>query len=217
MFHTPTPWEETRKPDISRDQRKPNPLQYHRDLSRNIWHKRSPPITTRVLQSGPSLVQSNIGLDVYNATSSGNVYVAAVLTTGQVGVFWRTTTGPWTAGEVFGSRIPDTPPVMIQDYFDTKDEKDHGGFQLLVATADGCAEHWQRRNDDILEHPPVAGRQGAWERVGKFGNGDVMNVWGLVQGSFNMALEAVVEDFEGKLWHWEFDGEWRNAGMVPDS
>jgi hypothetical protein len=53
--------------------------------------------------------------------------------------------------------------------------------------------------------------------VGKFGNGGVMNVWGLVQGSFNMALEAVVEDFEGRLWHWEFDGEWRNAGMVPDN
>jgi hypothetical protein len=161
-------------------------------------------------------VQSNIDLDVYNATSVGNLYVVTVLSSGSLGLFWRTATGPWLAGEVFASHIPDTPPVMIQDFFDTRDERDHGGFQLLVAAEDGWVEHWQRRNGDILKRPPMKGVQGRWERVGRFGDGDVMNVWGLVQGSFNFALEAVVEDFEGRLWHWEFDGAWKKMDMIPE-
>lgn len=104
---------------------------------------------------------------------------------------------------------------MIQDFWETRYEDSIGGFQLLVAK-DGYAEHWQRVNEDILENPPVEGEQGMWEKVGEFGDGEIRHVWGLVQGSFNFALEAVVEDVDGALWYWEYTGEWKKRARLPE-
>lgn len=104
---------------------------------------------------------------------------------------------------------------MIQDFWDTTSEYSIGGFQVLVANSEGFVEHWQRRNDDILENPPREGEQGKWERVGEFGDGEAKHVWGLMQGSFNFALEAVVEDVRGELWHWRYVGKWKRAKKLP--
>lgn len=49
----------------------------------------SPPITTEgtILQAGPAFVQSNIVLNKDDAMFTGKVYVVAVLTSSQLGLF----------------------------------------------------------------------------------------------------------------------------------
>lgn len=172
-----------------------------------------------VLQSGPSLIQSNIGLNTSDKDSAGNLYVAAVLQTGQIQLFWRgaheDSLTQWHAGEAFGEDYPSTPPVMIQDFWNTQYEYSIGGFQLLVAGADGNVHHWQRNNYDILVYPPAEGNKGKWEEICSFGDGDIKHVWGLVQGSFSFALDAIVEDDKGVLWHWRYTGEWVKGAKLP--
>lgn len=125
----------------------------------------------------------------------------------------------WIPTEIFGSGITNmTPPVMIQDYWRTEDERQAGGFQLLVAVS-GRVQHWQRVNTDIDIWPPVAG-VGApkWGRVRTFGSGEIKHVWGLLQGSWRGALDAVVEDWQGRMWHWRFSGnpgQWARVAQVP--
>jgi hypothetical protein len=145
-------------------------------------------------------VRSDIGRDVYVKGSQGTLYVVAVLTSHKLGLFRRAANETmWQVGEVFGDSIPNTLPVIIQDFFDTANENAAGGLQLLVAK-EGSVEHWQRINDDILKSLPVKGGMRAWKKVGSFGK-DIKHVWGFVQGSFNFALEAIVEDIKGELWH----------------
>jgi hypothetical protein len=120
----------------------------------------------------------------------------------------------WIPTEIFGADIGDTAPVMVQDYWRTEDERTPGGFQLLVAV-DGQVQHWQRINTDIESNPPQPGGPGGWVNVLTFGN-NVKNVWSLVHGSFNMALEAIVEDMSGNLWHWEYTNSgWNQVAEVP--
>ncbi|KAK3334082.1 hypothetical protein B0T19DRAFT_474651 [Cercophora scortea] len=172
--------------------------------------------TIRVAQSGPALVQSNIGLDIYDAEASsrGNLYVVAVRTDGTMQLFWRTgdndtTVGSWTSAEVFGSGIPtNTPPVMIQDYFNTANESSIGGFQLVVAV-NGSVQHWQRDNNVLhLGSPVVAGAQGRWQIVEETAAAGVKHVWSLVQGSFSQKMHMITEGFDGKMSYWEWDGKW---------
>lgn len=142
----------------------------------------------------------------------------AVLETGQMQLFWRTGTNNdqagWTPSEVFGSCIGDTPPVMIQDFWRTDDERTPGGFQLLVAV-DGEVQHWQRVNSDIATNPPASSGPGAWTHVLTFGS-NIKYAWGLVQGSFSHSLEAVVEDNNGDMWHWQYtNAGWSQVSQVP--
>jgi hypothetical protein len=170
-----------------------------------------------ILQSGPSLVQSNIGLNLKDKGSQGNLHVVAVTTSNQLQLFWRSPSEEeWHEGELFGEGIPNTPPIMIQDFWGTKDENAAGGFQLLVANSIGNVEHWQGLNHNALSYPPTEGKPWVWEKVSEFGNGEVKHVWGLVQGSFNFGLEAIVEDIEGDLWHWRYNGEWEKGDKLPD-
>ena len=77
-----------------------------RDGQLHHWWREGPPsfawhdggsITGRVRMSGPSLVQANVG-------SPGNLYVVAVMDTGQLQLWWRDDVGGtgWHRGEVFG-------------------------------------------------------------------------------------------------------------------
>ncbi|KAK4098869.1 cysteine proteinase [Parathielavia hyrcaniae] len=182
------------------------------------WTQTNPPIASNIAQSGPSLVQSNIGLDMYDpeGTSRGNLYTVAVRTDGTLQLFWRRgqDTTNWSAGEVFGSGIPlDTPPAMIQDYFGTVNETSIGGFQLVIAV-NGSVQHWQRINDDVHARDPVEGEQGKWRLVETAGTG-VKHVWALVQGSFNQKMHLVTEGMDGLLSYWEWEGEWREVETLP--
>jgi hypothetical protein len=183
-------------------------------LSANFVYERE--LATGIKQSGPALVQSNVGLDYNDRNSVGNLYVVAVRDDGKMQLFWRRGTGAdlsWTASEVFGECIGDTPPVMVQDYWRTKDEKTPGGFQLAVAK-DGHIEHWQRVNTDIEDNPPQAGGPGGWHRVFEFG-ANIKHVWSLMHGS-NHHLQLVAEDFSGELWHWRYEhpGVWSQKSRV---
>jgi hypothetical protein len=198
------------------------PLQLNRDAKTGLWSWGYQVATSGILASGPSLVQSNVGLNIYNRDSRGNLYVVAVLNTGQMQLFWRPNaiggSRTWNAGEVFGSGLNRaTPPVMIQDYWRTTDETKPGGFQLLVVK-DGNVQHWQRINTNIATSPPVAGSKGPWSQVRTFGNGHIKHVWSLVQGSFMGILDAVVEDFNGDMWHYQFagdPGQWKLVTKLP--
>jgi hypothetical protein len=124
------------------------------------------------------------------------------------------TSQSWVASEVFGSGIGKTPPVMIQDFWRTKDETTPGGFQLLVAVG-GVVQHWQRVNTDIQQNPPKAGGPGPWSHVLTFGT-NIKHVWSLIHGSFWQSLEAIVEDNNGDMWHWQYtNAGWNRMAKVP--
>lgn len=163
-------------------------------------------------------MQSNVGLDIYDPESSsrGNLYTVAVRTDGRLQMFWREgrSGAAWAAGEVFGSDIPtDTPPVMIQDYFNTPNETSVGGFQLVVAV-DGAVQHWARNNDDLHVRAPSADGEGKWRMVESAGAG-VKHVWSLVQGSFSQKMHMVTEGIDGRISYWEWDGTWAVAKELP--
>jgi hypothetical protein len=141
-----------------------------------------------------------------------------MLTTGQFGLFWRTATGAWNRGEAFGRNIPDTPPVSHDPgLLNTANENAHGGIQFLITNQAGYVENWQRLNDNVVDHPPVANKQGKWEQVGGFGHGQIMQIWGLMQGTYNFTLEAIVEDYYGELWHWQYTGKWKRMKKLPSA
>lgn len=195
--------------------------EYIRDAKTGRWvvgNAVAPPGLIRA--SGPSLVSSNVNLNIYDQTTSGNLYVVAVLNTGRMQLFYRET-GPrasstlWRPTEIFGQDVGVSPPVMIQDYWRTQDENTPTGFQLLVAV-NGRVEHWERVNTYIGWNPPQLGGN-QWNRIWTFGQG-IKHVWGLVQGSYRGQLDAVVEDYSGEMWHWVFQGtpgSWRLLGRVP--
>ncbi|KAK3361504.1 hypothetical protein B0T24DRAFT_538893 [Lasiosphaeria ovina] len=193
-----------------------------RDAKTGLWSWGSQIAASGIFASGPSLVQSNVGLNIYDGNSRGNLYVVAVLNTGQLQLFWRSNaigvSHAWKAGEVFGSGVSRaTPPVMIQDYWGTADERSPGGFQLVVVV-NGYVQHWQRINSNIASSPPVAGARGPWTQIRTYGNGHIKHVWSLVQGSFRGILDSVIEDFNGDMWHYQFvgdPGQWKLMGIVP--
>jgi hypothetical protein len=174
----------------------------------------SPPGT--ILQSGPSLVEANIGF-------KGHLYTVAVRTDGRMQLFWLDSdfgNGVWQAGEIFGSNIANTPPVMIQSYFHTEDETSFGSFQLCVVNNNGQVEHWQRINSDILKNPPKEGEQGQWGLIDTIYPTGVKHVWGLLHGSFNAHLEMVYEDIHGEMLHWQLVGsptgnKWEVTSLIP--
>jgi hypothetical protein len=176
---------------------------------------------TGILQSGPALVASNVKWDS-GRINLGNMYVVAVRTDGRMQLFWRYAKGDnftWIPSEIFGENIPNTPPVMIEDYWRTDNENMPGGFQLCVAK-DGQIQHWQRINtgqEDIWGEPPKLESPGKWGHVFTFGQ-NIRHVWSLMHGAFNGQLELVAEDYQGRLWHWSYvyPGTWVRQSLIPD-
>ncbi|KAL2259209.1 hypothetical protein VTK26DRAFT_7187 [Humicola hyalothermophila] len=205
----------------------------HSDGTLNEWYQQpnstswtlspSSPIAADIAQSGPSLVQSNVNLDLYDGAgaSRGNLYAVAVRADGRLQLFWRAgqdaAAASWSAGEVFGSGVAGgTPVVMIQDFFETANERSVGGFQVAVAV-NGSVQHWERRNDDLAAGAEPVGDGSAgrrWELVETVGTG-VKHVWGLVQGSFGQRLHMITEGVDGGFEYWEWDGGWEVVERLP--
>jgi hypothetical protein len=139
----------------------------------------------------------------------------AVRDDGRLQLFWRPGDGDeWQAGEIFGQSIPaNSPPVMIQDFFDTVDENNVGGFQLVVAVS-GQVQHWVRDNRNLSQQKPIEGAQGQWRLVESVGNG-VLRVWAMVQGSFGQKMHMITEGADGRFSYWEWDGRWERLGTLP--
>ncbi|KAK4183969.1 hypothetical protein QBC35DRAFT_392695 [Podospora australis] len=173
--------------------------EYRQEPNSRTWRLIEPPISSGILQSGPALVQSNIGLDIYGLTgsSSGNLYTVVVRDDGRMQLFWREGNATtWKAGETFGSDVPlDTPPVMVQDYLSANDELSVGGFQLAIAV-NGTVQHWTR--DSKTENWSLRENAGS----------DVRHVWSLVQTGVENKMHMVVELFEGDFELWEWQGRW---------
>ncbi|KAK3339732.1 hypothetical protein B0T25DRAFT_523452 [Lasiosphaeria hispida] len=185
----------------------------------SAWRLIQPPIASGIAQSGPAVVQSNVGLDICHPeiTSRGNLYVVATRADNTMQMFWRQHVSEylWNPGEIFGSGIPtDTPPVMIQDYFNTANESSIGGFQLVLAV-NGSVQHWWRDNSDILTLDPVLSSQGTWQLVDTVGTG-VRHAWSLVQGGFGERMHMVTEGIDGSMSFWEWDGKWAVIETLPE-
>lgn len=150
-----------------------------------------------IARSGPTLVQGDYG------SPHGNLECVAVRTDATMQHFWRNeTTGAWTAGAIFGSRVV-SPPVMIQgQYGMTTEAGPHGNFELCVAV-DGRVQHWWRAN---------SGDQG-WRQSAVFGH-DVAVVAGLCEGSYGMNLEVIVLRNDQQLQHYWRDGAGWHEGPV---
>ncbi|AEO57290.1 protease [Thermothelomyces thermophilus ATCC 42464] len=191
------------------------------------WTLANSPIASGIAQSGPALVQSNAGLNLYDrqqGASRGNIYTVAVREDGKLQLFWRpgADAAGWSAGEVFGGSgvvDPGSPPVMIQDYSGTANETSVGRFQLAVAVG-GSVQHWERANDDLeAGQAPPAGAEGGspagrWELVETAGTG-VKRVWALLQGSFGGRLHMITEGTDGRLSYWERDEKWVEVEKLP--
>jgi C1A family cysteine protease len=162
----------------------------------NNWQTGGVAIHSNVKMSGPSLVQANVGIQ-------GNFYVVAVLNSGSLKMMWRKNDDPsypWMDGEEFGCGYGETPPVMIQSNYGTKDENGVGNFELLVAK-DGHVEYWRRDNSNLATQNPSSGTSKPWVLQAVFGSG-IKHVWSLLQGPFYQNMEAVVELDDGTLQHW---------------
>ncbi|KAM7215395.1 protease [Rhypophila decipiens] len=186
-----------------------------------------------ITQSGASLIQSNIGHDLYSpkgtSQRSNNLYVVAIRSDGKIQLFWRPGSGSasqspnpaqWNAGEIFGSdlilpsgtgnRKGSSGPAMIQSFSNTQNETSIGDFHLVVvAPKTGTVQHWRRRNDDIhFREPTPNGGSDKWELLeetaGRKGS-RIKNVWSLVQGSFNGRMHMVTEQEDGGFGYWEWD------------
>ncbi|KAM7192127.1 hypothetical protein V8F33_008552 [Rhypophila sp. PSN 637] len=186
-----------------------------------------------ITQSGASLIQSNIGHDLYSpkgtSQKSNNLYVVAIRSDGKMQLFWRPGSGSasqspnpaqWNAGEIFGSdlilpsdtgnRKGSSGPVMIQSFTNTQNETSIGDFHLVVvARKTGTVQHWRRRNDDIhVREPTPNGGRDKWELLEEMAGPEgrrIKNVWSLVQGSFNGRMHMVTEQEDGAFGYWEWD------------
>lgn len=163
------------------------------------WHFGTTIISKGVRMSGPSLIQGNVG-------KQGNLYVAVVMNTGRMRLYWRNDDAsnlPWLEGEEFGSGIGATPPVMIESNYGTVNEGSVGNFELLVVV-NGKVQHWRRNNSNLATVAPKSGVTGPWTLVSTFGSG-IRNAWSLLQGPFSQNMEAIVELDNGYLQQWQWN------------
>jgi hypothetical protein len=171
-----------------------------------------------ILMSGPSLVQSNAGVN-------GNFYIVAVAVDGSLVMYWRDNDNPaaldWFAGESFASNVAATSPVMIQTTKDSDDENYIGDFDVLVVVQ-GVVSHYRRNNSDLRKGGrPTSGQTGPWSLVDTFGRSEdnyFVHVRSFAQGPFNQNLEAAVVNSFGSLEWWFYsvaDGKWESAGGIP--
>lgn len=162
-------------------------------------------IASGVKMSGPAFVQGTAA-----GNNPGNFYVAAVLDTGELQMWWwdhawAPLGKPWVAAEKFGSGFGATPPVMIQSQRFTTAENQQGNFELLIVK-NGSVEHWWRSNERLMAETP--GSVNRWNKGLTFGS-NVKHVWGLMQSSYGGNLEAIVENNNGKFQHWwETGAKW---------
>ncbi|OIW34301.1 cysteine proteinase [Coniochaeta ligniaria NRRL 30616] len=172
--------------------------EYRQAPSSKIWTHTSI-IANNITQSGPSLVVTNINQNLYCAPPRGSLYLVAVRSDGRLQLFSRPGNGTsWSAGDIFGSGVGSTPPVMMQDFFDTANETSVGGLQLAIAV-DGAVQHWRGGSNE---------KEDTWEMVETVGTG-VRHVWALVQGSFGGRMHMVTEGMNGVFSYWEWDGAWK--------
>ena len=94
----------------------------------------------------------------------------------------------WVAEEKFGSGVKSSP-VMIRSQFGTVNEASPGNYELCVAVG-GQIQHWWTPGDAVAN----------WQKDQIFGS-NVLEVLGLIEGSFGFDLELVALLNDGSLQH----------------
>jgi hypothetical protein len=176
------------------------------------WHE-GVAFADAVRQSGPSLVQSQLG-------TTGNLDLVCVLNSGVMQHWWRDNDHDlsWKGGTTFGAGVGDTPVVMIEGTAGAVDQLTPGNFEMCVAV-NGQVQHWWRNNAYPERiHPgrlrPIHPDPPDWTQSATFGH-DIKHVWGVVQSSFGQDLEIVVERSDGAPQHyWRDGGGWHEGAVI---
>jgi hypothetical protein len=151
--------------------------------------------------SGPSLVQSRLGLTGVPENNRGELHYVSATSAGEMEHWRRPTGGTWQRQSVFGNGVT-SGPALIEGTYGAGDESGVGNFELCVV-AGGRIQHWWRHN---LSLSP-------WNLSGEFGDG-AARVVGLLQGTYGTNLELIVQRVDGRYQHYWRDGAGWHAGVV---
>lgn len=153
--------------------------------------------------SGPSLVQSKLGVTGSPENGSGELHYVCTATNGQL-QHWRRpapSSGAWSLIGTFGQNAA-SAPCMIEGTYGAGNEMGIGNFELCV-TVGNQIEHWWRHNAS----------SGPWNRSAVFG-ADVRRVIGLIQSSFATNLEVIAERTDGRYQYYWRDGSGWHSGAI---
>ncbi|MGD3109364.1 C1 family peptidase [Streptomyces sp. YGL11-2] len=154
--------------------------------------------------SGPSLVQSKLGVTGSPENGQGELHYVATLADGRLAHFRSpSTTAGWAGIDAFGANATEAP-CLIEGTYGAGNEAGVGNFELCVPVAGGQVEHWWRSNATL----------GAWTRSAAFG-ANVRRVLGLLQSTYGSNLELIVESNDGRCQHyWRDGGGWHPGPVI---
>ncbi|MHA7291322.1 C1 family peptidase [Arthrobacter sp. MDT3-24] len=151
--------------------------------------------------SGPSLVQSRLGLTGSPENGNGELHYVGATRAGDM-QHWRRVPGAgWALLSSFGTGVS-SGPALIEGTYGAGDESGIGNFELCVTVGDHI-QHWWRHNAGL----------GPWTPGAEFGDG-VARVVGLLQGTYGTNLELMVQRTDGKFQHYWRDGAGWHPGPV---
>ena len=150
--------------------------------------------------SGPSLVQSRLGVTGSPENGRGELHYVGATSAGELQHWRKAASGSWQFLSRFGVGVT-SGPALIEGTYGAGDESGVGNFELCVAVGQRV-QHWWRHNRSL----------GAWIMGAEFGDA-VARVVGLLQGTNGTNLEMIVQRTDQRYQHYWRDG----AGWHPGS
>lgn len=151
--------------------------------------------------SGPSLVQSRLGVSGVPENGQGELHYVGAARNGQL-EHWKLAPGSsWTFLTSFANGVT-SGPVLIEGTYGAGDDSGVGNFELCVTVGDHI-QHWWRHNRSL----------GPWMLGAEFGDG-VARVVALLQGTYGTNLEIIAQRTDGSYQHYWRDGGGWHAGAV---
>jgi Papain family cysteine protease len=151
--------------------------------------------------SGPSLVQSRLGVTGVPENGLGELHYVGATSAGEM-QHWRRVPGrQWVLLSTFGSDVT-SGPTLIEGTYGAGDDSGIGNFELCVVVGQQV-QHWWRHNRS----------SGPWVLSAEFGDA-AARVVGLLQGTYSTNLEAIVQRTDGRYQHYWRDGVGWHAGAV---
>lgn len=151
--------------------------------------------------SGPSLVQSRLGVTGVPENNRGELHYVGATSTGEMQHWRRATGGTWQLQGTFGAGVT-SGPALIEGTYGAGDDSGIGNFELCVV-AGSRVQHWWRHNRSLS----------GWALSAEFGDG-AARVVGLLQGTYGTNLEIIVQLLDGHFQHFWRDGAGWHAGPV---
>lgn len=151
--------------------------------------------------SGPSLVQSRLGVTSIPENARGELHYVGATSAGELQHWRRGPGASWQFLSTFGRGVT-SGPALIEGTYGAGDDSGVGNFELCV-TVGQRVQHWWRHNRSL----------GPWTLGAEFGDG-VARVVGLLQGTYATNLEAIIQLTHGHYQHYWRDGTGWHAGAV---